>query len=157
MRTIDIVKKSGGTRKIYVPSRAEKQALRELLAAIPQPSGKLASAHGFRAGRSPVTNALAHVKNYVPGAVMISLDLSDFFGRVRPAQVSAHLPATRREEILTTCFPDGAAQQGLPTSPALANLAGIAIDEAIRRKIKKSGWRAASYRLGRLWYFSAGI
>lgn len=56
------------------------------------------------------------------------------------------LKIMRREEILAACFPDGAAQQGLPTSPALANLAGIAIDEAIRRKIKKASWRAAYTR-----------
>lgn len=144
MRTMEIKKKSGGVRKIYIPSRAEKSKLRKLLAVIPQPEDKLVSAHGFRTGRSPVTNALAHVKNHVDEGIMISCDLSDFFRHVREADVASFLPFAWRKKILTACFVDGAAQQGLSTSPALANLAGIAIDEAIRRKIDEQ-WHGAEY------------
>lgn len=144
MRSMEIKKRSGGIRKIYVPCDSEKMALRNLLPVIPQPAQKLASAHGFRSGRSTVTNALPHVNNHRPGAVMLSFDLSDFFGHVTPTQVEPYLPETHKAQILSLCFPDGAAQQGLPTSPALANLAGIAIDKAIRRKIKNE-WQGAAY------------
>lgn len=144
MRILTIQKKSGGVRKIYAPNKKEKKKLKEILKMIPQPAEKLKSAHGFMAGRSPVTNALEHMPNYRPGATMISMDLSDFFGRVTPNQVLPHLSASVAEKVTAFCFPDGAAQQGLPTSPAIANLAGIAIDEAIRRKIKRV-WTGATY------------
>ena len=146
MQIIQVEKRSGGTRKIYVPSREEKGHLRSLLAVIPQPDNRLASAHGFRSGRSPVTNALEHQPNYIAGAVMLSLDLSDFFGSVTPEQVLCYLPRNHQEGFLMACFPDGAAQQGLPTSPALANLAGIAIDEAILQENEKHGWNAVYTR-----------
>lgn len=144
MRTMEIKKKSGGIRKIYIPSRSEKSKLRKLLAVIPQPEDKLISAHGFRTGRSPVTNALAHMKNHVDEGIMISCDLSNFFSHVKAERVASLLPFAWRNKIISACFVDGAAQQGLPTSPALANLAGIAIDEAIRSKIDEQ-WHGAEY------------
>ena len=144
MQIINIQKKSGGTRKIYAPNKEEKVMYREILLSIPQPEAKLKSAHGFLRGKSPVTNAQAHVSNYKPTGLMISMDLSNFFGRVVPQQVVPHLPEKMKEVIIGHCFPDGAAQQGLPTSPALANLAAIGIDEAIRKLIKKQ-WITAVY------------
>lgn len=144
MQIIKIKKRSGGIRTIYAPNKDEKAELRALLPLIPQPTDRLCSAHGFMKARNPVTNALPHIPNHVYGGTMISLDLSDFFNRVTAAQIAPFLPQTHREEILQKCIIDGATQQGLPTSPALANLAGISIDEAIRRKIKKC-WHGAIY------------
>jgi len=74
----------------------------------------------------------------------ISLDLIDFFDTVRPAMLNGRIPGIAHEK----CFPDGAARQGLPTSPAIANLAAGTMDEAIRKRLAKlqiSGWVYTRY------------
>lgn len=76
--------------------------------------------HGFVSGRSPATNALQHLSF----SYTLSMDLSDFFDSVTPEM----LPEVLR---FMECFPDGAARQGLPTSPALANLAARPMDAEI--------------------------
>lgn len=147
MRVVEIKKSSGGTRRIYAPSKDERAEYRTLLAGIAQPAGLLRSAHGFLAGRNIVTNAFPHVGK----AMTISMDLSDFFDSVRPSMVRGRVP----QAVLERCFlaadgtpgtsEDCRARQGLPTSPALANLAGIAMDEAILKKLKKLGVVGAVY------------
>lgn len=77
--------------------------------------------HGFMPQRSPVTNAMQHI-GY---AYTLSFDLADFFDSVtRQTLRIANTPlASWPCDKLDACFVDGAARQGLPTSPALANIA----------------------------------
>ena len=124
MRTISIVKRSGGVRVVYCPSRKEKCLLRRLLRKL----HRLAVcadlhnvAHGFRRGRSPVSNATKHI-GY---AITLSMDLKSFFDTIRPH----HVPDIATEH--PQCFVDGAARQGLPTSPIIANIAAAPMDAAI--------------------------
>jgi hypothetical protein len=101
--------------------------------------------HGFVRGRSPVTNALAHV-GY---EYTLCMDLADFFDSVTKEMVikvlteigekdkamAMKVPGGMKPETwskhIGAIFPDGAARQGIPTSPTLANIAAIPMDREI--------------------------
>jgi hypothetical protein len=92
-------------------------------------------------GRNPVTNALVHLGF----RFSLSADIKDFFDTVTPDRVKKILSS----EAQKLCFVDGAARQGLPTSPAIANLAAAPMDRAIvramARSIGKDGWVYSRY------------
>jgi RNA-directed DNA polymerase len=127
----------------------QRQLLREVIDLIPTHD----AAHGFVAGRSPVTAMKPHVGQ----RLVLRLDIADFFGSVTAARVFgifrtcgypegvAHtltglvtnrLPNHLRTEQLrktgTDSIPtrvrDAHLPQGAPTSPALATLAALGID-----------------------------
>jgi len=128
-----IPKRNGEFRTIYVPNKEEKQKLRGLLGELNRKAKNILSGavHGFVIGRSPVTNALPHV-GY---EYTISFDLENFFDTVTPEKVGKYLSKEEKEAV----FVDGAARQGLPTSPVVANLAAADMDKAILKWIKKDG------------------
>ena len=139
MQIVEIKKASGGVRRIYVPDPEERSEYRRLLSTIAQPPVQLKSAHGFMGGRNIVTNAMPHVGK----PLTISMDLSDFFDSVQPAMVKGRVPLA----VMERCFlsadgipgttPDCRARQGLPTSPAIANLAAVPMDQAIRKCLSR--------------------
>jgi len=143
MKCILIPKRSGGTRAIYVPNRAEKARLREALTLLTPRLKAVPYAHGFVPGRSIVTNALPHKGK----AVTLSFDLADFFDSVTVEKFGRGSLPEGFEEYFAP-GPDGkkAARQGLPTSPALANLAAKPLDEAIVKGLKKRGISAVYTR-----------
>lgn len=136
MRILTIPKgKSGKLRTIYCPDQDEKKRSASWIKLIQarlltQPNVNVL--HGFMPGRSPVTNALAHVG----WQFSLSFDLKDFFDSVRPS----HLPVEflLNPGIGNDCFYDGAARQGLPSSPAIANLAACQMDDMICKLINRS-------------------
>lgn len=135
MKIKTIPKKSGGVRTIYVPNRKQKFELRikaHRLNAVQQTYCG-ANVHGFIPGRSPVTNAMPHIGfKYT-----LCADLKDFFDSVKPTMLTRFHPTVEVDEKLE--FPDGAARQGLPTSPALANLAATEMDKEIMTACVKFG------------------
>lgn len=133
MKTFKIRKRSGGFRTIYAPNREEKQKLQDILHShLAKKQNNCDFAHAFRNDRNIVTNAEIHIGKLVS----INLDLSNFFDTVTPAMLKGKVS----KEILneTLCFPDGACRQGLPTSPALANIAFEPCDLAIIKMLKKA-------------------
>lgn len=91
---------------------------------------------GFRSYRSPLIAALAH-RGY---RYTLSADLRDCFPSTTPAMIARAVgEAIPPEEIEALC-PDGAAQQGMPTSPILVSLALRVLDEAISQR-----WRSVRY------------
>lgn len=122
MNVFRIAKRNGKFRTIYAPSPKEKEWLRQVLSTGLTPAcerlDKANVAHGFRRGRSPVTNAMQH-RGF---DYSLCFDLQDFFDTVLPTYVP--LEWANMPEL----WPDGAARQGLPTSPALANIAAAAFD-----------------------------
>ena len=122
MRIFNIPKKSGGTRRIYAPSPDEKAILRDLLSELTATVEPLDCWHGFTLGRGPLTNAQAH--QGFP--FTLCFDLSDFFDSCRRDLPALAAFADARWDA---CFPDGAAGQGLPTSPMLANIAAMGMDK----------------------------
>lgn len=158
MRQI-IIRKGAKVRAVYAPEGTEGRRSRKLarqLAAFERAAARSMSvesvSHGFVAGRSPVTAATAHIG----AAVTISLDLSGWYDSVTPTQVvdgleAAGLPAAEATRLgyaacQTADYPSPrpgelAPRQGMPSSPAAANIAAVLLDAAIVRSLAPSGER----------------
>jgi RNA-directed DNA polymerase len=147
----EIPKAKGGTRRIAAPRMAlrnvQRAILDKILANVPMHD----ACHGFVTGRSTVTNAKPHVG----AAVVIKVDLRDFFPTVHYRRVAGLFrylgysdPVANALAGLTTYRPvlaDGAVgwpgvlPQGAPTSPALANLACRRLDARLAKLAAKVG------------------
>lgn len=132
MKIINIPKKSGGHRTIYVVYGEEANKYKLLVGELAQYASKLDKEnvmHGFVKSRSAVTAALAHVNH----AWTVCFDLADFFDHVSADKLKNLIPAKMIEKVIV----DGAARQGLPTSPSAANIAASKMDKSILRFIEK--------------------
>ncbi len=145
-----VPKKSGGMRTLAAPHKTLKAAQHWILANV---VGKLPvtdAAHGFVAGRGIVTNANPHVGK----AVVVNLDLSDFFPTIAFPRVRAVFErygysgsaATVLALLCTECpratvtyagtkyeaatGPRGL-PQGAPTSPGLSNQVARKLDKRL--------------------------
>jgi RNA-directed DNA polymerase len=162
--TFAIPKRSGGHRLIHAPKRRLKAIQRTLNRLLASKLPVSSFAHGFRNGRSVVTNARAHVAK----PVVIKLDIADCFprihlGRVRGlliaygysypvAQVLAVLmtePERQPVEIDGTLYhvPVGprVCVQGAPTSPALCNAVLRRLDHRLAGLARKHGFDFTRY------------
>jgi hypothetical protein len=125
-----ISKGNGKYRVVYCPNRGQKAAMRRLipeLEAIVREYMPPEVVHGFMSGRCPVTNALGHVGYQYS----VCMDLASFFDTVTIELVKAAWSDGKDDlwkRVEKACFVDGAARQGLPTSPILGNLAALAMD-----------------------------
>lgn len=154
-----VPKKRGRARLLECPIPPLKQAQRRLLTGLLNHVPTHPAVHGFRTGRSPVTNAAIHCGH----AVVIRFDLTDFFPSVPIGRVFRTFltlgysePVARAlSGLCTTCLPatdwnarpdprnDGSEHQtrnrlgsrhlpqGAPTSPALANLVAYRLDRRL--------------------------
>lgn len=139
MRRKEILKRSGGVRTVFCPSAKEKTVLRaELKTLVAHNTTMLPHAHGFMPERSPLTAA----KQHVGFAVTINLDLKDFFPSVKPEMVRGLVPKT----LNPLCWAGDGCGQGLPTAPAIANLAAKSMDEAVVKYCKKQEKRGVMER-----------
>ncbi|ENM8063360.1 reverse transcriptase family protein [Vibrio vulnificus] len=121
----------GKKRQIYSPDTHSKLFYQALLPNLNETFEKMeerAVAFGFVPKRSCVDQALQHM-NY---AYTISLDIKDFFDHVKPKHVKGLID----EELIPYLFIDGAARQGLPTSPMVSNIAFNTIDREIVKYIE---------------------
>lgn len=128
MKQFKIRKKNGKFRTIYKPSNSEKKRLSAVVNDLNLAQVFLTSENhvlGFVPGR----NAVDCAKKHIGYQFTLSADLSDFFDTVtkekfdeQAGQVSKFIPFSYLE------FPDNAARQGLPTSPAIANIAATKLD-----------------------------
>jgi RNA-directed DNA polymerase len=154
------VPKAGGrARLLEIPKLPLKNLQRAILEHVLNAIPPHPAVHGFRLGRSAVTNAAAHCGR----AVVVKLDLADFFpsvpaGRVcrvfrsagypeAVARLLAGLCTTRTPADVWDARPNPASDgsehamrlrltdrhlpQGAPTSPALANLAAHRLDRRL--------------------------
>lgn len=155
MRTMKVPKGNGKYRVCYCPTPEEKRRLRSLVPQLNLLAEELDVhhvQHGFTEGRSPVTNAKVHV-GY---SWTVSFDLQDFFDTVTLEHIKRALPEPKRLEWLSSlkaggceCFVDGAARQGLPTSPALANIAASPMDRDIMALCPKGRFAERPYAYSR--------
>ena len=153
-------------RLIEAPKQTLKAVQRKILTEILEKVPAHSAAHGFVRGRSIVSNARPHVGQ----AVVIKLDLQNFYANVTYSRVVAifrSIGYCREAAIwlarLTTSavpwslsVPDGDEgtkslyvrrhlPQGAPTSPAIANLSAFGLDVRLSGLIKKFGGNYTRY------------
>lgn len=120
---VDIPKKAGGSRRIYVPSKDLKQIQQLISKRLLQPLHLPDALHGSVPGRSPKTNAQPHTGKLI----VASLDIKDFYPSIRYDRVYSLFldlgcsPDVARLLTTLTTY-DGHLAQGFPSSPAIANL-----------------------------------
>ncbi len=163
-RRFRLAKKSGGTRLISAPLPRLKRMQRWLLDHVLDKVASHDAAHGFRAGRSIVSNAQGHV-----GArVVVNVDLKDFFPTVTFPRIRgvfrslgygefaatlfaliASEPDTTRVELDAVAYhvAEGPRRlpQGAPTSPAITNLLCRRLDRRLHHAAKKLGYVYTRY------------
>jgi hypothetical protein len=136
-------KRAGGFRTISASSGQLKWIQRTLLDGILSQFNMPAHVHGCVKGRSATTNAQIHIDQ----DVVIKVDLSDFFGSVSLHMVTELLigyfsfDENAAEVFARIAVNDGVLPQGAPTSPALANLAALVLDERIMAICANAGQR----------------
>lgn len=140
-------KKRLGTRRLSAPEPLLMTALRmldasTLFTALPVHD----AAHGFVARRSIVTHAAAHAG----AAMLVSVDLEDWFDTINTARVDAALrgagwtsDAARIVSRMCTC--DGKLPQGAPTSPRLANFVARHLDRQLLLLARRFGFGYTRY------------
>lgn len=143
----DVPKRSGGTRRIAAPSPELKKLQRLILKRLLSRLKCHPAVQGFERGRSIVTNAAAHLGK----AVVIRMDLRDFFGETASGRVAAFFrkigwnkEASKLLMQLTTHA--GGLPQGAPTSPRLSNLLNYRMDarfDGLARKLRGTYTRYA--------------
>ncbi len=160
-----IAKKTGGERVIHAPHERLKRAQYWVLDNILLKPHVDDCAHGFVAGRSIMSNAKPHVGK----AVVINLDLKDYFPSVHYPRVKAQFQefgyssqaATLLALLCTHCPQDEvsvdgerffvsskserALPQGAPTSPALTNLIARTMDRRLKAMASKLGFVYTRY------------
>lgn len=138
---IQIPKKNGSFRTIYVPCRNLKEDLRNDLHLLNDVATKLAdSAFGF----IPNKNVVSAAKLHTPYKYTICWDIKDFFDSVTPEMFIKIIEdnqniindfSVKMLKKTNKYFIDGAPRQGLPTSPAIANIAAVNLDKEIKSSI----------------------
>ncbi|MGD8237890.1 MAG: reverse transcriptase family protein [Armatimonadota bacterium] len=139
-REFTVPKRSGGTRRIAAPEPDLKLLQRRILRRVLARLKCHPAATGFERGHSIVTNALSHVGR----AVVIRMDLADFFGATRDRRVRDYFRAigyNREASDLITrlCSYRGGLPQGAPTSPRLSNLVNYRLDARLAGLAERLG------------------
>ncbi|MFL5348731.1 MAG: reverse transcriptase domain-containing protein [Hyalangium sp.] len=157
-------KKTGGLRLISAPLPRLKAAQHWVLKNVLEKLPLHEAAHGFRAGHSIVSNARPHVG----AAVVVNLDLKDFFPTVVYPRVKGFFVKLGYSEATATALAllctepdmeevelDGqryfVAQggrrlpQGAPTSPALTNLLCRRLDRRLKGAARLLGFTYTRY------------
>ncbi|MBB3225391.1 reverse transcriptase family protein [Pseudoduganella umbonata] len=163
-RRFAVPKKTGGERIISAPMPRLKRGQYWVLDNLLARAAVHPAAHGFRAGRSIVTNAGPHVGR----AVVINVDLKDFFpsiGMQRVAGVFRQLGYSKQiATILALLCTESATEQvsidgetfhvahgprvlpqGAPTSPALTNILCRRLDARLEGAAAKLGFAYTRY------------
>ncbi len=163
-RRFTIPKRSGGERVISAPMPRLKHVQHWILEHILEPIELAAPAHGFVPGRSTVSNAVEHVG----AAVVINVDLRDFFPTVTyrrvkglfaklgySEQVATVLGLICSEPDIVESTLDGVTYyaargprrlpQGAPTSPAITNVMCRRLDNRIAGYARAHGLTYTRY------------
>jgi hypothetical protein len=142
-RTYELPKRSGGKRMIAVPGAALMRLQRRLLVGALNPVPLHDAAHGFRRGRSILTNATAHVGK----RLVVNVDIKGFFPSTLYSSVLAaclkvdggSISVRGAKLLADICCYRGALPTGAPTSPAIGNIVLRRADAAIAAAAAKHG------------------
>lgn len=156
-KTFDIPKRSGGIRKINAPIKKVKSLQRKLadrlehcLTLIEGTTGlKNPSSHGFRRGKSIITNAAMHRNR----RFVFNIDLQDFFPSITGKRIRGLLIKDRKfgfhKDVATTiahiaCH-NGELPQGGPCSPVISNMIASVLDFHLSRLARDNGCTYTRY------------
>ena len=131
-KTFDISRRNGRLRKIDVPVPTLKYIQRLIHESLTGVYGPHRAVHGFRTGRSVVTNATQHLgRRYV-----LNIDLVDFFPSITRKRIFGRLVAAPYlfdnsvanliASLATNVFSQ--LPQGSPSSPVIANMVAAELD-----------------------------
>lgn len=121
-----ISKKNGKFRRIFSLFKEQKNELRQLIPKLEKTLSKL-DKNKVNYGFVPNRNCVQHAMQHIGYRYTVSMDLKNFFESVKPKHINRYVS----NEIIERCFISGAPQQGLPTSPIIANLAFLECDQKI--------------------------
>lgn len=132
----EIPKRNGGKRKLLVPSPELMTLQRNINQRLLKKLRVHDAAHGFRKGRSIVTNANVHAGR----RILIKLDITNFFPSTRAERIEKYFRRVgwNREaaSLLTKLVThEGGLPQGAPTSPTLSNVVNKRLDAELARYI----------------------
>ena len=140
-----IPKRGGGSRTIHAPDRGTRDLQRAILRRVIGVHRGHPAVYGFVRGRS----AVDHARRHVGSAVVLRLDIEDFFGSTRSEAVRRALApvwnAEALEVLLRLTTLDGALPQGAPTSPAIANLVNLRLDHRLNGFARRHAARYSRY------------
>ena len=163
-KTFKIKKKTGGERLISAPMPRLKKLQRWILESILEKVALHANAHGFRHGRSILSNAAPHAGS----GVVVNVDLKDFFPSIHYGRVKGMFRWLGYSEEVATIFAlactateaeelvlDGVRwfvatsvrrlPQGAPTSPAITNVLCDRLDRRLTNAASKLGFVYTRY------------
>ena len=128
-RAFEVPKRTGGTRTIHAPAAPLKALQRRVLRRLLARLSAHAAATAYERGQSIATHAARHVGR----AVVVKLDLHDFFGSTPARRVDDYFrtigwDADAAGLLARLCTHGGALPQGAPTSPRLSNLVNVRLD-----------------------------
>lgn len=156
-KTFEVSKRGGGHRTISAPSPDLKLLQRKLADLLEACRGEIVErqklkddiAHGFRPGRSIISNAKRHRgRRHV-----FNVDLSNFFGAINFGRVRGYfikdknfaLNAKVATILAQIACHDNALPQGSPCSPVLSNLIGHVLDVHLVRLAAREGCTYTRY------------
>ncbi len=144
--TFKIPKRSGGQRTINAPHPALKTAQRRVLRRLLTRLKAHPAATAYEHGHSIATHAAFHAGR----AVVVRMDLRDFFTSTKAARVRAYFgrigwDAAAADRLTALCTHEGGLPQGAPTSPRLSNLLNWQLDARLQKLADKLGARYSRY------------
>jgi retron-type reverse transcriptase len=146
----EIRKRNGGTRKITASRDQLKVVQRVMLDGLFSKFSFPSHVHGGVKGRSILTSAKVHVNK----EIVLSIDLSNFFGSITfdmlmdVYQQILGYDWEAAELLCRLTTYDDTLPQGAPTSPFLANLAALSLDQKLIELCSASlenGWHFTRY------------
>ena len=131
-RQLKIPKGKDKTRIINAPDERLKHLQRQIAPLLDQLYRVRNPVHGFVAGKSVKTNALAHLRK----RFVLNIDLKDFFPSITENRVSGVLESlgigSRVASIIARlCCHNARLPQGAPTSPVLSNMICFRLDREL--------------------------
>lgn len=136
-RSFTIPRRYGEPRQIEAPSSTLRYLQRLIHESLTRIYGPHPAVHGFRAGRSIVTNA----KNHLDCRYVLTIDLLDFFPSVTRPRIFGRLTSSPYDfdpmiaNVIASLATNsgGVLPQGSPCSPVIANMVVAELDTELAR------------------------